>query len=182
MTLNLQPAAKVAKAVQTDRAGVAHRQSAGQIVGRNLVIARDLAGMTQHDLAARSGVSRATIAQLESGGGDPRLSTIADVAEALGVSPIVLLAGHREVAALAGLVDQVKAQPVPLNEQDAARMRALAESSVDRDWRRAARIGAAASRAAGCPSPGATATAGLFSTVVPGRGTVVGTALGHLLG
>lgn len=157
------------------------REPAASTVARNLVVARDLVGMTQHELAARSGVSRATIAQLESGGGDPRLSTIADVAEALGVSPVILLSGRKEVTAFTGLCRDLADRPVGINDQDVARMHAFAGSVLHRDWSRAARIGASVARAAGCKSPGAAATAGVFSVVAPGRGTAIGTALGRLL-
>ena len=159
----------------------ARREPAAVVLARNLVIARDLAGMTQHDLAARSGVSRATIAQIESGGGDPRLSTISEVAQALGISVVVLLAGRRDVKAISGVCLNLASSPVRVDAQDQERMTAFAESSLARDWRRAARIGAAIGRAAGCKSPGAAATAGLFSVVVPGRGTAIGAALGRLL-
>ncbi|MBI4492177.1 MAG: helix-turn-helix transcriptional regulator [Chloroflexi bacterium] len=48
--------------------------------------------LTQQELAARSGVSRVTIARLESGEVDARFSTIKKLAEALGVLPQDLLA------------------------------------------------------------------------------------------
>jgi len=152
------------------------------VLGRNLVIARDLAGVTQHELATQSGVSRATIAQIESGDADPRLSTIADIAEALGLANVVLLASRREIQAMAQVCQQLTTHPVAVSEQDQARMAEFAGSALDRDWRRAARIGAAISRTAGCVSPGASTTAGLFSVAVPGRGTAVGAVLGRLLG
>ncbi|HEX8911515.1 MAG TPA: helix-turn-helix domain-containing protein [Humisphaera sp.] len=157
------------------------KESPARVIARNLVIARDLVGFTQHELAAKSGVSRATVAQLESGGGDPRLSTIVDVAAALGISPLVLLAGRREVTALTALGRDLAERPVAIGDQDLARMREFAGSVIQRDWGRAARIGASVGRAGGCKSPGSAATAGLFSVVAPGRGTAVGTALGRLL-
>lgn len=156
-------------------------ESPGTALARNLVIARDLLGMTQHDLASRSGVSRATIAQIESGFGDPRLSTISQLAGALGVPVLVLVAVERDVQALAGIGPALAANPVAIDVQDQARMTALAQSPVERDRRRAARIGSSVARAAGCKSPGAAATAGLFSVVAPGQGTAVGTTLGRLL-
>jgi predicted transcriptional regulator len=46
--------------------------------------------LTQEELAERSGVSRPTIARLESSGDDARLKTIRKLAEALGVEPTEL--------------------------------------------------------------------------------------------
>jgi transcriptional regulator with XRE-family HTH domain len=152
-----------------------------RVLARNLVVARNLVGMTQHELAARSGVSRATVAQVESGAGDPRLSTLRDLAGAMGISPIVLLAGTREVQALAALPREVADRPVPVADQDLARMREFSASLLHRDWSRGARIGAGIARSAGCRTPGGAATAGLFSVSSPGWGTVVGTALGRLM-
>jgi transcriptional regulator with XRE-family HTH domain len=43
-------------------------------------------GLTQEQLAERSGVGRMTIARIESIGGDPRVATARRVADALGVA------------------------------------------------------------------------------------------------
>src|SRR5260221_2115723 len=79
------------------------QESIDSILAKHLVAARITPGLTQHDLAAAAGVSRATVAQLETGYSDPRLSTVVDLARALRVSPLVLLAGIPEVQALAEL-------------------------------------------------------------------------------
>ena len=53
---------------------------------------REEKGMTQEDLARRSGVSRDVIARLELGEREPSVRTLAGLARALGIRPEVL--GH----------------------------------------------------------------------------------------
>lgn len=50
-----------------------------------LTQARKAAQMTQADLAERAGLSRMTVQRLESGGLDPRLSTLSEMAHVLGL-------------------------------------------------------------------------------------------------
>lgn len=57
----------------------------------NLGEARGAAGLTQGELSGRAAISRATIAQIESGNGDPRLATLEALAGVLGVSVESLL-------------------------------------------------------------------------------------------
>lgn len=53
-------------------------------VGRNIRLARRRAGLTQRQLAAATGISQPTIAKLERGVDDPRLSTVQRLLEASG--------------------------------------------------------------------------------------------------
>jgi transcriptional regulator with XRE-family HTH domain len=157
------------------------RESVDSILAKNLVAARVVAGLTQHDLAAAAGVSRATVAQLETGFSDPRLSTVVEIARALGIAPIVLLSGTEEVEALAKLaIDPVDARP-PVPPADLARMRDYVASGMLKDRVRAARVGATVARGGADVSAGVAVTAGVFSATSPGRGTVVGAQLGKLL-
>ena len=50
-----------------------------------LTQARKAAQMTQAELAERAGLSRMTVQRLESGGLDPRLSTLSEMARVLGL-------------------------------------------------------------------------------------------------
>jgi transcriptional regulator with XRE-family HTH domain len=157
------------------------RESIDSVLAKNLSAARLLAGLTQHDLAGVAGVSRATIAQLETGVSDPRLSTVVDLARALGVSPIVLLVGRADVRAIANLPNDLADRPVPVPELELSRMRLYVRSGLLKDRGRAARVGASVARAAGENDAGPTLTAGIFSAHLPGSGTAAGTALGRLL-
>jgi len=48
---------------------------------------REMAGLTQEELAARAGVSKNALGALERGASEPRPSTIRRLAEALGCQP-----------------------------------------------------------------------------------------------
>ena len=64
-------------------------------LARNLVNLRRTRGLTQDMLARDSGVPRSTIANLESGDGNPSLAVLVKVAQALGVPIDELLASSR---------------------------------------------------------------------------------------
>ena len=59
----------------------------------SLVRLRKAAGLTQDELAARSGVSQSHISALEKGTWEPRLSTVLAFAKAFGVAPAALVPG-----------------------------------------------------------------------------------------
>lgn len=161
------------------------RESADATLAKNLVAARVIAGFTQQELAQAAMVSRATIAQLETGYSDPRLSTIVDLAQALGLPPIFLLLGLEEVAALTALAEQFHSTGISMAQGDLARMVQLVQSGLLKDRLRAARIGASVARSAAVAGQGegggtAPLSAAIFSAFLPGRGTAVGTLLGQL--
>jgi len=60
-------------------------------IAANLRRQRNAMGLTQADLASLAGVAQPRIAKLERGDGDPRISTVGRVAEALGISTASLL-------------------------------------------------------------------------------------------
>lgn len=65
-------------------------------LARNVRGLRQDRGLTAAELASRSGVAKATLSQIESARGNPRLETLRDLAEALGVWPTDLLAAADE--------------------------------------------------------------------------------------
>jgi len=159
----------------------ARRESIDSVLAKNLVAARVIAGMTQHDLANAAGVSRATVAQLETGYSDPRLSTVVDLARALDVSPLVLLAGVPEVDAIATLSQGTNGKGVNVSKGDLIRLSDYVASGLLKDRVRAARLGATVARGGSEVSRSIAVTAGLFSATLPARGTAVGAELGRLL-
>ena len=60
---------------------------------RNLRAAREEAGLSQEALAERAGMHRNAVALLETGKRDPRVSTVAKLAKALGIPAGELLKG-----------------------------------------------------------------------------------------
>jgi XRE family transcriptional regulator, regulator of sulfur utilization len=61
-------------------------------LSRNVRRLRQDRGLTAAELATRSGVAKATLSQIEAARGNPRLETLRDLADALGVAPDELLA------------------------------------------------------------------------------------------
>ncbi|WP_353190849.1 helix-turn-helix transcriptional regulator [Pandoraea pnomenusa] len=61
-----------------------------------LIAARKDADLTQADLAERAGLSRMTVQKVESGAFDPRVSTVLEMARALGLEPMLVPANLRQ--------------------------------------------------------------------------------------
>jgi transcriptional regulator with XRE-family HTH domain len=153
--------------------------AARETVARNVAAARGAIGLSQDALAGDAGVSRATVVQLEGAEGDPRLSTLAGVAAALGVSPAFLLLGRDELDAIARAPSSAEAEKVrrnlPADELEA--MRRLLRSGIPRNTTRAVAIGSDAVSAAGLKK-GALVGAAIGTVLMPGLGTQLGAALG----
>ncbi len=148
--------------------GAAPRQAT--VFAQNLLVARTVLDLTQHALSAASGVSRATIAQLEAGKGDPKLSTVQQLAEALGVSPVVLLLGRRELAALGSLLGGAAEERGV--DPTVSVMRHLVTAGGVRSRLEAARLGIGVAAAAGVNDGTVGAAVGSFHH--PGPGTLAG--------
>jgi transcriptional regulator with XRE-family HTH domain len=160
------------------------RETTIAVLAKNLALARAARGITQDMLAEASGVSRATIAQIESGDSDPRLSTIVALAASLGVSALILLLSEREIAALAELVQdasRVNQISADISPDDIDGMRRLIQSGLQKRHRRAAKIGISAAQNAGFTAPGSSIGAAIGTLLLPGIGTVIGAVLGGLI-
>lgn len=69
-------------------------------LGRNVRVLRETRGLTQSQIAKLAGIPRATLAHLESGGGNPTLAVLSAVADAFQVSLEELVAAPRGVLEL----------------------------------------------------------------------------------
>lgn len=61
-----------------------------------LITARKDARLTQSELGERAGLSRMTVQKAESGALDPRMSTVLEMARALGLEPMLVPASLRQ--------------------------------------------------------------------------------------
>jgi transcriptional regulator with XRE-family HTH domain len=62
-----------------------------KLVGRNVRAIRQATGMTQEQLAEKSGFSQQYISDLERGRRNPTVVTLHDLAQALGSTPVELI-------------------------------------------------------------------------------------------
>lgn len=150
-------------------------------LARNLSAARTALGMSQDQLAAAAGVSRATVNQLEGGStakGDPRLSTVVCLSSALGISPVFLLLGRDELDAIVEIPKRTEVKDVRsnLSADELETMRRLLRSGVAKNRAKAVEMGATAATTAGV-SAGAIAVAAIGSGLLPGIGTAIGAAI-----
>ena len=152
-------------------------------LARNLVAARTALEVSQDVLATKASVSRATVIQIEGSEGDPRLSTLVSLADALGVSPMFLLLGREDLEALSTLLRNTEELPIvldELSEQDIEMMRRLLHSGISRNRNKAIKMGTAAALATGVAASTLSAVA-IGSILLPGIGTAIGAVLGGIL-
>ncbi len=156
-------------------------------IAKNISAARTALNMSQDDLAVASGVSRATLIQIEGGQSDPLLSTVVKLAWALHVSPMFLLLREQEFHAIASVANSQTFQNVQknINEEQINAMNRLLQSGMTRNRNKAAKMGGEVVRAAFLAPlaliPGAmgvVALAAIGSILIPGIGTALGAALG----
>jgi transcriptional regulator with XRE-family HTH domain len=156
-------------------------ESADSLLAKNLVAARIAKGISQEALSAASDISRATIATLETGSSDPRLSTIAAIARSLGLPTSFLLLGEWEIRAVAALQEQLRIAPQKLEPRELRRLNEWVASGMLRDRADAARFAAQWAASTEGASPSAAVMAAIFAAFLPEPGAVVGAALGGLI-
>lgn len=167
-----------------DGIGKSAVETLDRILARNLTAARVGTRTTQQDLADVARISRATIAQLESGVSDPRISTIERLAGALQVPVFALLASDAELVALSrAAAAGVERAGVGPKERLAGellhRLGRLAGSGDGKDRLRAARLAAELAAEGGDASARA---ASLAAVLAPALGGAWGRAWGGVGG
>ena len=128
-------------------------------------------------LAEKSNVARATIAQIENAIGDPCLSTMVKLAEVLGVSPLLLMIREPEFMALAELVDETNLPEEILDSEQTARIELMLAAGLERYRGDSAREIAATAKKAGWSGTGAVIGAGIFPTAGARLGATLGSSL-----
>ena len=146
------------------------------ILGRNLIVARCAAGLTQAELADRALVSRATIVQIESGTADPKISTLQQISGALGVASSLLLVGIEDLAGLASLLNPDPAEKLPLRQVvQTEQLKELLSTGRVRELMQAARLALKSAQENGV-DPKSLVSAAIGAVLLPARGSVVGAA------
>jgi transcriptional regulator with XRE-family HTH domain len=161
--------------------GDAQLIEAREALARNVAAARTALQVSQDDLAAASAVSRATIIQIESGTSDPRLSTLVSLASALQVSPLFLLLGATELAAIGAVATGPELEKLrsSLSTDKLETMRRLLQSGITRNRNQAVKMAGSTAAAAGLLR-GGIAAAAIGSIIAPGTGWFIGAALGSV--
>jgi len=77
-------------------------------LAKNIMLARRAKYLSQGELAEKAGYSRALLAQIETGKADPSLSTIVSLADALNISPFLLLLGDNDFGLLVEMSEELQ--------------------------------------------------------------------------
>jgi transcriptional regulator with XRE-family HTH domain len=154
--------------------------SPAAIVAQNLLIARTALNLTQHQLADASGISRATIAQLEAGIGDPRLSTLELLAASLHIPAHFLLLDQASFRALAEVMSLASSPAAPVSSATDEIARVLHTGGV-LSRLRAAALGLDLAHTAGLTEPAHQVGAAIGAARWAEKGTLLGAHLAHFL-
>jgi transcriptional regulator with XRE-family HTH domain len=147
-------------------------------LARNLSAARTALSLSQEQIAQKAGISRATIVQIESAQGDPRLSTVADLAQAMGIAPFLLLLSREDLDAIthvARSADTAKMSSA-MTDDKTEQITRLLRSEIPKNRAKAVTIGAVAASSAGFTA-GTIAAAAIGTALIPGIGTAIGVGL-----
>ena len=98
-------------------------------IGRCIAASRAAAGLSQRDVAARCGLTRSSIANIESGRQDTTVTRLILIAQAINVSPAYILTPHSP--AHFDAVGRLAAENERLRERLTAAKKALGEESAD---------------------------------------------------
>ncbi|MEK8088755.1 helix-turn-helix domain-containing protein [Thermithiobacillus plumbiphilus] len=164
----------------------AQRETVKAAIARNLELVRTLVGeCTQEEFARAVGVSRATINQLEQGRGDPKLSTLVDIATALNISPILLLLSEADLDALIKAIGKVQDSSAD-QTQDVGhleKMQRLLKSGLAKHREEAVDMALNSKSVLSMASlgKGTLVGAAIGTTLLPGAGTILGAALGRFM-
>ena len=150
------------------------------IVAQNLLIARNALELTQQEVADASGISRATIAQLEAGTGDPRLSTLELLAATLHMPVHFLLLDQAAFRALAELIADAEAMAHSVEKPRDQLSRALSARRGQSRFQ-AATLGIDAAREAGLTGDAHRVGAAIGAARFAAEGTFLGAHLAYLL-
>lgn len=147
-------------------------------LARNVATARAFRGYTQEQLADRADLSRPTIAKIEGGDAEPTLKTIAALATALEVPPLMLLvdkkvlAGTNELMASEDVLALTHTDPAELEKIDRLR-----DSGVRSKQAEASQVAAKIAAQAGWTGSATTLGAVLGAAVLPAIPGIIAGAL-----
>lgn len=164
-------------------------------LAKNLVIAREGANLTQDGLAQVSGLSRSTIAQLEAGEADARLSTIVALAQALEIQPPLLLFGQKEWEALSTLIVEGERREIDkqilsigkkFSEEEGEKLEQMRQSGVPKKqaaaYEKVTEVAVAASKSAKKAPEESSKSTGIGAALGFATLGIVGVAIGTLVG
>lgn len=155
---------------------VSRKRLLSALLGRNVILARKARGFTQAELSKASGHTRVTIAKVEAGQVDPRLSTVADISSALGISPLLLLITGDELLSLSRLEEKTNPYQKAMSI-DVSVLLTLMNIGTTSSMLKAAQLAIEQLSLGSGPEA---AGAAIGTACAPGKGSAIGAALGEL--